>query len=127
LGVSQRVIWSGYRPPDEVSALWQASDIAVLPYADGASLRRGTLLAAFAHGLPVVSTTPRVAVEQLRDGENILLAAPGDDRALAEQVIALINSPELRAKLSQGALRLAEEFSWSRIADQHLALYEDAR
>ena len=127
LGVSQRVIWSGYRPPDEVSALWQASDIAVLPYADGASLRRGTLLAAFAHGLPVVSTTPRVTVEQLRAGENILLAAPGDDRALAEQVIALITSPDLRAKLSQGALRLAEEFSWSRIADQHLALYEDAR
>lgn len=127
LGVSSRVIWTGYRPPEEVSALWQAADIALLPYADGASLRRGTLLAALAHGLPIVSTTPRVAIEQLRDGENILLAAPHDDRVLAGHVMALAASPELRAKLSQGALRLAEEFSWSRIADQHLALYEDAR
>ena len=57
---------------------------------------------------------------------NQLLAAPGDDRTLAEQAIALMTSPDLRAKLSQGALSLAEEFSWSRIADRHLALYEDA-
>ncbi len=123
LGVSERVLWAGYRPPVEVSALWRASDIALLPYADGASLRRGTLMAALAHSLPIVSTTPRVSIEQLRDGDNILLASPADAGALAANVIALIQSPALRAKLSHGAAQLAQTFTWQRIADQHLDLY----
>ncbi|MCA1554184.1 MAG: glycosyltransferase family 4 protein, partial [Chloroflexi bacterium] len=122
LGVAERVIWAGYRPPDEVTALWRASDIAVLPYADGASLRRGTLMAALAHAMPIVSTTPRMPIEQLRHGGNILLA-PNDAAALAQQVITLVEQPDLCAKLSQGAATLAREFTWARIADQHLELY----
>ena len=47
LGLSERVIWAGYRPASEVTALWSASDIAVLPYTDGVSLRRGTLMASW--------------------------------------------------------------------------------
>ena len=123
LDLSERVIWAGYRPAAEVTALWRAADIAVLPYADGVSLRRGTLMAALAHALPVVSTTPRQPIELLRNGENILLAAPGDDRALADRVLALAASPELRATLSHGAAQLAEQFSWVRIVDQHLHMY----
>ncbi|MBI5876333.1 MAG: glycosyltransferase family 4 protein [Chloroflexi bacterium] len=123
LGVGGRVIWAGYRPPAEISALWRASDIAVLPYADGASLRRGTLMAALAHGMPIVSTTPVVAVAQLRDGENIALAPPDDDEALAARVARLIASPEARAQLARGAYALAQEFTWPRIVDRHLELY----
>jgi len=123
LGVGNSVIWAGYRPPDEVTALWRASDIALLPYADGASLRRGTLMAAITHAMPIVSTTPRVMVSQLRDGENSLLAPPDDVDALAAQVIRLSVSPTLRAQLSQSAAHLANEFSWPRIADQHLEFY----
>ena len=33
-----------------------AADCAVLPYREGASLRHGSLMAALAHGLPIVST-----------------------------------------------------------------------
>jgi len=123
LGVAARVIWTGYRPPAEVSAFWRASDMAVLPYSDGASLRRGTLMAALAHGMPIVSTTPAVAVGQLRDGENIAFAPPGDDAALAAQIGALCASPDLRAQLGRGAAALAEEFTWPRIVDRHLDLY----
>ncbi len=122
-GLSERVIWAGFRPAPEVTALWRASDIALLPYADGASLRRGTLMAALAHALPVVSTTPRLAIAQLRDGDNIMLAAPTDANALAARVIALAGSPELRATLSRGAAQLAGEFTWPRIVDQHLHMY----
>jgi glycosyltransferase involved in cell wall biosynthesis len=123
LGVGDSVIGAGYRPPDEVTALWRASDIALLPYVDGASLRRGTLMAAIAHAMPIVSTTSRVTVSQLRNGENVLLAPPDDVDALAAQVIRLSVSPTLREQLSRGTAQLADEFSWSRIADQHLEFY----
>lgn len=56
LGLMPRVIWTGYTPASEVSANLLAADICVLPYRDGASFRRGSFMAALAHGVPVVTT-----------------------------------------------------------------------
>jgi glycosyltransferase involved in cell wall biosynthesis len=123
LGLDERVTWTGYRPAAEVTALWHASDIALLPYTDGASLRRGTLMAALAHAMPIVSTCPKVAVPQLRDGENIALAPAADVKALARRVLALAGSPAQRDCLSQGAALLAREFTWPSIVNRHLELY----
>jgi glycosyltransferase involved in cell wall biosynthesis len=123
LGLDRLVIWTGYRPPSEVTAFWSASDIAVLPYVDGASLRRGTLMAALAHALPVVTTAPRLPIPQFHAGENIALAPAEDVEALANQVMALYESPLLRERLSRGAAQAAQEFTWPRIVDRHLELY----
>ena len=123
LGLDRHIIWAGYRPPAEVSACWAAADIAILPYVDGASLRRGTLMAALAHALPIVTTTPRVPVPQFRDGENIALTPPDDVAALAARVLALGESPVQRERLSRGAALAAVEFAWPRIAERHLELY----
>jgi glycosyltransferase involved in cell wall biosynthesis len=54
-----RVIITGQCPEQEVSAHLLAADLAALPFGDGASFRRGSLLAALAHGLPVVTTEPQ--------------------------------------------------------------------
>jgi glycosyltransferase involved in cell wall biosynthesis len=123
LGLDARVIWAGYRPPADVTAFWGASDIAVLPYVDGASLRRGTLMAALAHAMPIVTTTPRLPIPQFRAGENIALAPAEDVEALALQVITLSEAPLLRERLSRGAAQMAQEFTWPRIVDRHLELY----
>jgi glycosyltransferase involved in cell wall biosynthesis len=95
----------------------------VLPYVDGASLRRGTLMAALAHAMPIVTTTPSLPIAQFRAGENIALAPAENVEALAKQVIALIEAPALRERLSRGAAQMAEEFTWPRIVDRHLELY----
>ena len=58
LGLEDRVHWTGFAAPDQVSAHLLAADIAVLPYREGANLRHGSLHAALAHGLPVVTTSP---------------------------------------------------------------------
>jgi glycosyltransferase involved in cell wall biosynthesis len=81
-------------------------------------------MAALAHAMPIVSTTPRVPILQLREDENIAFAPPNDADALAAKVIALIESPTLRERLSHGAAQLAQEFTWPRIAQQHLEVYD---
>lgn len=140
-----RVIWTDFMPQADISAHFFASDICVLPYRDGATYRRGTLMAALAHGMAIITTkteggrmkdeTPgRVSpssfilhpssLPSLRDGENVLLVPPDDPQAIARAVKQLASSPELQTKLQQGARATAQFFTWDKIADAHLALYQ---
>jgi glycosyltransferase involved in cell wall biosynthesis len=61
-GLTDAVVWTGHVSPTHVSAWLHAADVAVLPYADGASYRRGSLLAALTHGVPTVTTRPKDSV-----------------------------------------------------------------
>ena len=130
LGLTQRVIWTDHAAPAMVSAHFYASDICVMPYRDGASYRRGTLMAALAHGMAIVTTDAKIQISDvrtklppLRDNENCLLVPPADAPAIASAVQRLVATPELRAKIGAGARALAQNFTWDKIADQHLALY----
>ncbi len=125
LGLGPLIEWTGYTPPDQVSANFLAADICVLPYRDGVSYRRGTLMAAIAHGMPIISTWPRVPIPTLADGENILLVASDDAFATADAVERLMSNPELRTRLALGAQGLAESFAWDRIAARTARLYRE--
>ncbi len=138
-----RVLWTDYLSAEAVSAHFYASDICVLPYRDGASFRRGSIMAALAHGMPIVTTLPQTLPEPelktraekmdaarlpklpaLRDGENALLVPPDDAPALIRAVTRIATSPGLAAQLSGNARLTARAFSWDKIAEEHLALYE---
>ncbi|MDH4135561.1 MAG: glycosyltransferase family 4 protein [Anaerolineae bacterium] len=137
LGLSERVMWTGYTPQEEVSANLLASDICVLPYRDGASFRRGSFMAALIHGLPIVTThcarlpksgrLRKSVVSQrlpsLQDGKNVLLVPPDDAALLAEAIARLADTPELRQKLGQGAKELSKAFGWDHIAEKTLEVY----
>ena len=118
LGLGERVYWTGYTRPEEVSVALLAVDVCVLPYRDGVSFRRGTLHACLTHGRAVVTTRPEVPLPQVRDGENMLLVEPRDPQGLAEAVARLTADPALQARLAAGATALAAEFTWERIARQ---------
>jgi len=122
-GLGERVHWTGFVSPDEVSAHLLAADAVVMPYQDGVSFRRTTLIAALRHGCPVVTTQPAVPLPELRDGENVLLVRAGDPGALAEALSRLAGDAELRARLAAGALELGRGFDWSHVTQQTLAVY----
>ena len=116
LGLASIIHRTGYLEDEAVSAYLSAADALALPFADGASYRRGTLMAALQHGSPVVTTTPAVPVPTFRDGENMRLVPPGDAAALAAALRHLYETPEERARLRMGAAALAQQFEWPQIA-----------
>ncbi len=123
LGLTDRVQWTGYLPAEEVSASFRAADLCVLPFRDGVSFLHGTFHAALAHGVPILTTQPRLALPELIDGENVVLVPPTDPQALAAATQQLAANPELRQKLGAGARILSRRFGWDKIAADTLALY----
>ena len=134
LSLTDRVQWTGFTPNDQVSANLLATDCAVLPYREGATLRHGSLMAALAHGLPIVSTEAKDAPPDLDgifpaliDGENALMSAPDDHVAIARAVVRVMTDDKLRSRLRRASLDLASHFEWNAIARKHLELYERLR
>ena len=125
LGVRDHILWTDFLPASEVSAWMLAADVAVLPYQDGVSYRRGSFMAALAHGLPIVTTEPRLPQPGLEDGVNVLLVPAGNVRLLSDAASRLCRSGKLRESLSRGAKELSLNFSWDRIAQQHLNAYAE--
>jgi glycosyltransferase involved in cell wall biosynthesis len=134
LGLEERVGWTGFTAPAEVSANLLAADCAVLPYREGASLRHGSLMAALAHGLPIVTTLAPMGSEAappalgsafptLRDGESALLVPADDPRAAAAAVVRALTEPGLARRLSDGARALSHHFAWDAIARHHREIY----
>ena len=116
---------TGYTDLPQVSASLLAADAVVMPYRDGVSFRRTTLIAALRHGCPVVSTTATdpALIPEIRPGQNMLLAPPHDAAGLARAIVQLVDDPKLRQKLAAGARQLGSLFDWERIAAETVALY----
>lgn len=124
LGLTDFVHWTGFVPPAEVSAHLLASDVCVLPYQDGAGRSRGSLMAALAHGLPIVTTQPVAPLPGFDDGANVRFTATASAETLAAAVSEIMTNPDLRTRLASGAQTLSQQFTWPTIASQHRQLIE---
>ena len=121
LGLGGRVIETGFLAPEDVSAHLLACDVCVLPYRDGASFRRGSLMAALEHGLCLLTTRP--AEPDLVDSQNARLADPANPVNLARTIDELAQDEVTRRRLGLEAAKLAQRFGWPAIAEKHLSLY----
>lgn len=122
LGVEKYVLWMGYQDPETLSQYLSALDLFLHLHVEGPNGRQTTLVAALAHGLPVIAARGREQDRRFIDRQNVWLVPPGGSRALADAMQHLVEAPGTRADLG----RRAEEtyrvhFTWGRIADQFLA------
>ncbi len=124
LGLESALHRTGYIAAAEVAAWLWACDLAVLPFRDGASFRRGSLMAAIQHGCATVTTTPRVTVPEFVHGHNLWLVPPDDTQALGAALRTLLASSECQDKLQLGAARLAARFDWDSITADYVAFFE---
>jgi glycosyltransferase involved in cell wall biosynthesis len=124
LGLMDRVHWIGGLPEQQVADLLAGVDAYVVPYDEGSSLRRGTLLAGIRVGVPIVTTAPRHPDPTLRPGETILAVPPRSPEALADALRALLADEGLQAHLRHGLLDVQPRFEWLAIAKAHVQFLE---
>jgi glycosyltransferase involved in cell wall biosynthesis len=122
--LKDRILRTGFVGAPEVSAHLMACDAVVLPYRDGVSFRRGSFMAALAHGCPIITTHPAVPLPELQDGVNVRLVPPDSASAIVLAVTELLDAPELRTRLGQGARELSARFSWETVAKRTLEFYQ---
>ncbi len=108
----------------EVGSYLRASDAVVLPFADGASFRRGSLMAAVHYACPIVTTRPRVLIPEFVHGQNMLLVPPSDHEALTATLRQLYQMPERGQSLRESARQLAQHFDWQQIARDYVSFFE---
>ncbi|MFN2137180.1 MAG: glycosyltransferase family 4 protein [Candidatus Promineifilaceae bacterium] len=123
LGLQSRVHWTGFIADERVSVFLQAAEMMVMPYKDGVSLRRGTLMAVLAHGRPLITTLPVVPIPELVAGRNVLFVPPADTSALAKTITELARNEALQERLGKNAALLAGQFSWEAIARRTLDFF----
>jgi L-malate glycosyltransferase len=83
-----------------------------------------SVIEAFGAGTPVVTTSPEALpylVEHERTG---LLSPVGDERALASNVVRVLEEPELAANLARNAFEEARKYSWGSVRDQWVEVYQ---
>jgi glycosyltransferase involved in cell wall biosynthesis len=122
LGVDARVEWRlGFLPDGEVASLMRDAAIVVLPY------RRtdasGVLATAIGHGRPAVVTDVGSLGETVREFDAGEVVPPGDERALAEACLRLLE-PERLAAAFDGTRAARKALTWDAAALEHERVYE---
>lgn len=123
LDVADRMVFMDDLDASGMSALMKKADLVVLPFHDGASTRRTTLVSAIRLGCRVVTTEGPGTLEEFKRG-GVLLARAKDPRSLAEVVRRGLTDRKARADMASKVGHLARLFDWERIADMHRAVYE---
>jgi len=124
LGLQDMVQWTGYQRDDELARSFSAVDLMVLPFRDGASLRRSSLIAALVQGCAVITTAPRGSSAELRHGETVWLVAEPTPAALGEALRHLHAQPAQLARLRAGAKSLRRRFEWASIARETATFFQ---
>lgn len=125
LGVSNRVLFSGFLPQNECAIRLQSAVALVLPsiYECGGAV----VLEAMATGTPVIATKWGGPADYLDDTCGILVE-PSSRAAIvdgfAEGMKHLLASPELRSQMgANGKQRILQHFDWEKKIDRILEIY----
>lgn len=122
LGLKKSVIFYGQVDHKKIQQLYKEYDILV--NASKVDNLPGSLLEAFACGLPVVSTNAGGIPYMVENGITGLLVNIGDHKSMAEQVINIVEKPELGKSLAKAALAETRIYSWRYIKPLLFSLFE---
>lgn len=120
LGVADRVRFTRELEPAGVSREFMNAHLAVHALFEGAISSSGSLLAALAHGVPLLAVrTPR----DERAFDDVASFTTEDPEAMLDDALALVRSPDGGRALGRRARdRYERDFAWQRIAERALEI-----
>ena len=121
LGLSQRVHFLGLQRG--ISELLRSVDVFVFPsrYEPFGLV----VLEAMAAGLPVITATTTGAAEVVTPDSGIVLSDSEDTQALAQALLRLTRDPVLRYHMGHAARTVAQQHSWTAMANSYINLFEE--
>jgi len=125
-GVQNRVHFTGYLPEADVARLLKAADVAAFPFNAGVTGKSGSLLAAFAAGVPVVATAAPGLVRGPTETGGVLRIPPGDTAMLTGALERVLSDRCLADRLSAAGRVSVASHSWEAIAAVHVEVYAQA-
>jgi len=117
MGVADRVIFAGFGDDLTRNSLYRVADVAVFP-----SLYEPfgiVALEAMAAGTPVVVSDIGGFAEIMQHGRNGLTTYTGNSQSLADNIVAVLDTPALAERLrAQAYADVLAKYQWSQIAAQ---------
>lgn len=121
-GVNDLVTFLGKRGQDTLPYYYSAADAVVVPsHYESFGM---VALEAMACGTPVVASQVGGLAFLVQDGVTGFTVPVGEPEALCGRLRALISDRRLRIKMGEQAANFAMEYSWPKITDRIVALYE---
>ena len=123
LDIEENVKFLGFLQEEEKYIYYKSADLCVVP-----SVYESfgiVLLEAMAYGKPVVASNVGGIPYVVENGTTGLLFECGNVKELAEKIIVLLRDEELRKKMGEAGRERAKEFTWDKIAEQTVDLYNE--
>ncbi len=124
-GVTDAVAFTGHLPEEDVSLLLQSAALAVFPFNAGVTDKSGSLVAALAHGVPTIATSPPGVLTRPTEIGGVLRVPPRDTGALADALRRVLSDSALAARLIAAGRAAAAGRTWPRIAAVHAQMYAE--
>ncbi len=127
LAQGRRVHFFSDLPDSELAQAYSRSLVTVLPSNTRMEKLGLVLLESMACGTPVICSRIGGMPEIVKDGETGFIVPPGDSRAIEERIRWLREHPSERERMGRASRSwVLERFTWDRIAENHLQIYQRA-
>ena len=123
LGLDEIVLFLGKRGQNTLPYYYSAAEVVVMPsFYESFGM---VALVAMACGTPVVASRVGGLAFLVKDGETGYFVPAQDPEALAQKLRSLFIDHDLRAQFGTAAAEYAKQFSWERITQEILNVYQE--
>ncbi|MCI0483463.1 MAG: glycosyltransferase family 1 protein [candidate division NC10 bacterium] len=116
-------VFIGCQTGRALSECYASSDIFVFP--STTETFGNVTVEAMASGLACVAAAKGGAAGLIKDEVSGLLVPPGSPEDMAARVAQLLDDPDRRRVLGEGAVRRAQQFQWQDVLDRLFAIYRE--
>ena len=125
MGLSDRVLVSGWASPEEADYHQQNSDICLAPYQTRELSASGAVTWSLTSGRPVIASNINSFKDITKDHQAMLLCHPSDRLEWVWAIKKVTEDAAFRKSLIANAKKYCADNSWPKICERHMELYHE--